>query len=91
LNTGSGSLTEYAISFDRSITLLDADGRTGDTGTGSRPIDMALSTTERYIYALNGGNHTISAFRVHANGKLTRLAAVAVVNLPVRTNGLAAR
>jgi 6-phosphogluconolactonase len=90
-NTGSGSVSGYAISFDGSITLLDADGRTGDTGAESRPIDMALSADGRYLYTLNGGNHSISVFRVQANGKLIRIAATAVMDLPEGTNGLAAR
>jgi 6-phosphogluconolactonase (cycloisomerase 2 family) len=90
-NTGSGSISGYSISFDGTISLLDADGRTGVTGDGTAPLDMALSVNGQYLYTLNGGNETISAFRVDGKGGLTLIAADAIVGLPDRSNGLAAR
>ena len=44
-NTGSNSISGYAIGRDGSLTLLDADGRTAVTGAG--PIDAALSRESR--------------------------------------------
>jgi 6-phosphogluconolactonase len=88
-NTGSGSISGYAIDVDGRIVLLDADGRTASTGDGSAPIDMALSDGGRFLYSLNSGTNTIGAFRVNADGSLTRLPFVS--GLPVSANGLAAR
>ena len=34
-NTGSGSISGYAVSADGGLTLLDADGHTGRNGPGS--------------------------------------------------------
>ena len=90
-NAGSGSISGYAIARDGSISLLDPDGRTGDTGDGSGPIDMALSRNSRYLYTLNGGNNTITGFRVKFDGALVPLASATVDSLPSAANGLAAR
>jgi 6-phosphogluconolactonase len=88
-NTGSGSISGYAIDFDGTIELLDADGRTGLTGDGSAPVDLALTDSGRFLYSLNSGTSTIGAFRVHSDGSLTRLPFVG--GLPSGANGLAAR
>ena len=89
-NAGSGSISGFHISYDGSITLLDDDGRTGVTGDGSGPLDMAFSSNGRYLYSLNGGNNTISAFRVANNGRLFPIDIDAAV-VPAGANGLAAR
>jgi 6-phosphogluconolactonase len=88
-NTGSGSISGYAIDFDGTIELLDADGRTAVTGDGSAPIDLALTDSGRFLYSLNSGTNTIGAFRVHSDGSLTRLPFTG--GLPSGANGLAAR
>jgi 6-phosphogluconolactonase (cycloisomerase 2 family) len=87
-NTGSGSISRYSIGSDGSLTLLDADGRTGVTGDGSSPIDMSLSVNSRYLYTLNTGTHTISAFEVESDGSLTPIPGVG--GLPGPSVGLAA-
>ena len=87
-NAGSGSLAGYAIGRDGRLSLLDPDGRSGVTGDGSTPVDMAFANNSRYLYTLNAGADTISAFSVDADGALH---ALSTVNLPDGTNGLAAR
>lgn len=87
-NGGSASVSAYRIQRDGSITLRDADGRAGDTGAGSAPIDAALSQDSRYLYALSPRNGAIAAFRVEANGALVALAGAS--GLPASANGLAA-
>jgi 6-phosphogluconolactonase len=88
-NAGSGSISGYRIAFDGTITLLDLDGRTGVTGDGSGPIDMAISDNGRYLYTLNGGNGTIAAFRIGSDGSLDPLPGAS--GIPATANGLAAR
>ena len=88
-NTGSGSISGYRVDFDGAIALLNDDGRTGDTGSGSAPIDVVITDSGRYLYNLNSGTHTIGAFRIQSDGSLTRLPFVG--GLPAGTNGLAAR
>lgn len=89
-NAGTGSISGYLVGQDGSLELLDADGRTGVTGAGSAPIDMALSGNSGFLYALNSGNGTISAFAVSLkDGSLKSIAGVG--SLPGSANGLAAR
>ena len=88
-NTGSGSISGYGIAADGSLTLLNADGRTADTGAGSAPTDMALSNNSRFLFALGSGSHQISGFRVGGDGSLTPAGALG--GLPVGAVGLAAR
>jgi 6-phosphogluconolactonase (cycloisomerase 2 family) len=88
-NAGSGSVSGYRIAFDGTITLLDANGVTGNTGSGSVPLDMALSNNGRHLFTLNSGNNTIGAFRVHADGSLSHLPGAS--GIPAGANGLAAR
>lgn len=87
-NTGSGSISGYAVR-QGGLSLLDPDGRTGITGAGTAPIDLALSRNSRFLYALNSGNQTIAGFSVGADGSLTAIGAVS--GLPASANGLAAR
>jgi hypothetical protein len=77
------------VAQDGSLSLLDADGRTGVTGDGSNPIDLGLSKNSKFLYALTNGTHGISAFAVHADGSLAPLAGI--TGLPVGAVGLAAR
>lgn len=88
-NTGSGSISGYAIDFDGTIELLDADGRTAVTGARSAPVDLALTDSGRFLYSLNSGTNTIGAFRVQSDGSLARLPFTG--GLPAGANGLAAR
>jgi 6-phosphogluconolactonase len=90
-NAGSGSVSGYKINFDGAVTLLTPSGRTGVTGPGSAPIDMTLSNDGRYLYTLNSGNGTISAFKVDGKGGLGTVDMTAVTGLPPTANGLAAR
>jgi 6-phosphogluconolactonase (cycloisomerase 2 family) len=85
-NTGSASVTGYAIDRDGRLTLLDADGRTGETG--QTPIDAALSSHSQYLYVLNAGSDTVSAFAVERDGSLTALGEIPVAATSV---GIAAR
>lgn len=87
-NAGSGTVSAYHINQNGMLHLRDADGRTGDTGVGSVPLDMALTRDSRYLYTLNSGTASISAFRVAHDGALTALPGGS--SLPAGTNGLAA-
>ena len=88
-NTGSGSISGYAIEDDGALTLLNADGRTADTGAGSAPIDLALSEDGRFLIVLNSGTHSIGALRILRNGQLQPV--ITIGGLPASANGLAAR
>jgi 6-phosphogluconolactonase (cycloisomerase 2 family) len=88
-NAGSGSISGFRVDPHGNLELLDLDGRTGVTGDGSHPIDMALSNNGRFLYSLNSGNGTISAFRVEADGSLQSLGNLSGIS--TAASGLAAR
>lgn len=87
-NTGSGTVTGYAVGRDGRLTILDADGVTGVTGAGSAPADAAFSVNDRFLYTRNGGNGTVSAFAVGSDGSLSPIAGAS--GLPAGAVGLAA-
>jgi len=85
-NTGSASVTGYRVD-QASLTILNPDGKTGNTGTTT--IDVALSRNSQFLYALTADSHGISAFSVRQNdGSLTPASGAS--GLPVGTVGLAA-
>lgn len=88
-NFGSGSISGYRIDAEGRIERLDADGRTGVTGEGSGPIDLAIPGSGRYLYSLNGGARSIGVFRVARDGSLVALPFFE--GLPSGLNGLASR
>ncbi len=87
-NTGSSSVSGFQVSPNGSLELLDADGRTGETGPGSRPIDAIISSDGQTLYVLNGGTDTVTAFRIAADGSLTNLGDVSI---PAGSVGITAR
>jgi 6-phosphogluconolactonase len=86
-NTGSGTISAYAVDHDGAIALLAADA--GSTGTGSAPVDLALSRESRFLYALDSGTHAISGFRVSGDGALVPLGD-GPTGLPAGATGLVA-
>jgi 6-phosphogluconolactonase len=88
-NTASGSLSGFKVNHDGSLELLDPDGRTGVTGDGSGPIDMALSNNSKFLYALNGAEGSISAFEVASGGALSDIDKY--MGLPANAAGMAAK
>lgn len=88
-NAGSSSISGYRAAPNASITLLNADGATASTGSGSVPIDLARSSDGRFLYALSGGSNTISAYRILGNGGLEPVETE--TGIPAGAYGLAAR
>ena len=86
-NTASGTITGFALNRGGVLQILNANGITGTAGAG--PIDLALSRGSRFLYSLNGGDNTISAFQVGDDGALTPITGFA--GLPAGANGLLAR
>jgi 6-phosphogluconolactonase (cycloisomerase 2 family) len=87
-NTPDDSLSSYSIDFRGHLQLVDADGRTGEPGAGTNPLDMDLSDDGRFLYTLDIASETISVFRVGPDGSLTLLGAGPGV---LGANGLVAR
>ena len=85
-NTGSGNLSSYTTSHG-DLDVLEAIA--GVTGTGSSPIDAAVSNNSKFLYVLNSGNETISVFSVASDGGLGSLQTV--TGLPDGATGMATK
>jgi 6-phosphogluconolactonase len=88
-NTASGSISSYKVATNGTLTLVGTDGRAAETGTGSRPLDMATSRDDGFLYVVEGGTSTIGIARIERNGALTVLPDVA--GLPSTAVGIAAQ
>ncbi|MBA2263567.1 MAG: beta-propeller fold lactonase family protein [Chloroflexi bacterium] len=87
-NTGSVTVSGYAIGSDGSLTLLDPDGVTAVTGAGSSPIDADVSHNSRFLFVLNAGTDSIAGFGINGgDGSLTSVGET--FGLPASSVGLA--
>ena len=86
-NTGSGTLSSYAVGARGTLTLLNAAA--GVTGSGTVPLDSAITSNSKFLYVLDDGTGQVSGFRVESDGSLTALATVG--SLPSGSQGIAAR
>jgi 6-phosphogluconolactonase (cycloisomerase 2 family) len=86
-NTASGTITGVSLEHDGALSALDDGGATASTGEGSKPADLALTHSGRFLYVRNG-NATIAGFRVGPAGALS--AAASVSGLPAHTAGIVA-
>jgi 6-phosphogluconolactonase len=86
-DTGSATVTGYAVDADGELSRLQADGSSAATGAG--PIDAAISRTGRFLFTLNSGAHTITGFRIGDEGELSPVSVAG--GIPAGANGLAAR
>lgn len=86
-NTGSGTVSGFAITSSGHLNLLDVDGVTGVTGPGSAPIDAGTSKHGDYLFVLGAGTHAISAFAIGKDGSLAPTPGVG--GLPASGVGLA--
>ncbi len=85
-NTGSGTISAYAISSMGNLTLTTQNGVSATTGQS--PTDLALSPGNRYLFVINLKSRSIGAYEVGSGGTLTQ--AGGVKQLPASALGLAA-
>lgn len=87
-NAGSDTISVVPVRVreDRLTGILPPQG--GWVSTGQKPIALAASRNDRFLYSLNIGDGSISAFRRVADGGLTALQQE--YGLPPSATGLAA-
>ena len=69
-NTGSSTITAFAVARNGGLKLLNANGVAAGTGSGSSPIDVAASGDGKTLFALSGNVGTISSYRINDDGSL---------------------
>ena len=87
-NAGGGTISGFSVDRAGRLTLLDADGANANLGTGSHPLDEAVTSDGRYLYNLTDGLHLITGLRIGASGGLTPVSTAG--DLPAGTVGIAA-
>ncbi len=88
-NTGSGNVSGYRVGFNGALRLLNVDGQTANTGSGSTPLDAAISNDARFLYVLTPGTTNIQGFAISLDGSLNPLSQVP--GIPSSASGLIAR
>jgi 6-phosphogluconolactonase (cycloisomerase 2 family) len=86
-NAGSGNISGITVGPTGDLGLVTPGGVTGVTG--GKPLDLALSSGDGYLYALNAGTQGINAFRVESDGSLEAITGTS--GLPASVTGLLAR
>ena len=86
-NTGTANISSYLVARGGSLSLLSAVA--ASTGTGTAPIDMALSNDSHFLYIRDGLKGILEGFQVQSDGSLTPVASVP--GIPAGAQGLAAR
>jgi 6-phosphogluconolactonase (cycloisomerase 2 family) len=89
-NAGSGTISGYSIGAHGSMSLINASGVSGSTGSGSTPLDLDLSRGDRYLYVLESGAGRIGAFAVGADGGLSPLVGIGGLAANKGLQGIAA-
>ncbi len=72
-NTGSGTLTGYAMNAAGALSILTPSGITGDLGAAARPLDFDFDPNGRFLFVLDSAADRIETFFRQQNGGLLRL------------------
>src|SRR6266851_1646592 len=87
-NAGSSSVTGFRIGANGELTILTANGRTGETRPGSGPLDSAFSNDGRFLYVFasigTSSRAGVIGFSVGSDGSLSPITDVAA---PATANG----
>jgi len=86
-NTGSGTLSSYTVGGGGMLTLLNATAAT--TGSGTVPLDSAITSNGALLYVLDEGAGALSGFHIESDGSLVSVASAS--GLPTSSQGIAAR
>jgi 6-phosphogluconolactonase (cycloisomerase 2 family) len=70
VNTASGTVSEYTIGFDGSLTLIGSTTVSSAGGVGA--TDATVSADGRDLYVNESAAHTVASFSIN-NGQLTEL------------------
>lgn len=87
-DAASDVISGYSNSLDGSIALLNPTGVTAHTGSGTKPLDMAISHNGRYFYVLKEVSSGIGAYTIGTDGSLAEVPGI--IGLPAGLAGLVA-
>ncbi len=84
-NAHGGTISSFAIGRGGDLTL--AHSVAADTGAGSAPLDLQVTSDGGFLYVLESGAHAVGGFRIGAGGMLVAIPGAPTV--PAGTSGIA--
>lgn len=90
INTGSGSVSPYAINFDGTLEPFFSRNPDREIATGDAPRDAVLTQNNQFLYVLNNGAGEIDGFRVRRSGNINSQG-IHPVSVPGSVTGIIAR
>ena len=84
-NAHGGTISSFSVASNGSIAL--AASVAANTGAGSTPLDLQVSSNGRFLYVNEAGAHVIGGYRIGAGGTLVALSGGPV--LPAGASGIA--
>jgi 6-phosphogluconolactonase (cycloisomerase 2 family) len=86
-NTATATVSSYES--DQSGVLHLIEGAAASTGAGTFPIDLSLSSNDRFLYVLENGSHAVSGWAIAKDGSLIPIGRFGT--LPSGAQGIAAK
>ena len=90
-NTGSGTISAFSSTYNGSLSPVTPDGIVANTGSGTLPLDAAISRNGQFFYSLTTGVGQIAMFKVNSNGSLTSIGTIDGYSAVSGFQGIAAR
>jgi 6-phosphogluconolactonase (cycloisomerase 2 family) len=84
-NAHGGTISSFAVHSNGSIAL--AHSVAANTGAGSTPLDLQVSSDGRFLYVNEAGAHVIGGYQIDAGGTLVAVPGAPV--LPAGASGIA--
>jgi 6-phosphogluconolactonase len=84
-NAHGGTISSFEVDSNGSIAL--AHSVAANTGAGSAPLDLQVSSNGRYLYVNESGAHVVGGYSIAAGGTLVALSGAPV--LPAGASGIA--
>ncbi|HYK10853.1 MAG TPA: beta-propeller fold lactonase family protein [Gemmatimonadales bacterium] len=86
-NTGSSTISGFAIAANGSLSLLNANGKTFILPNHSDPLDEVISDDNNYLYVLEGTYGGVVGLRIGSDGSLAQV--TAILGTPSTSYGMA--
>ena len=84
-NAHGGTISSFSVGHDGSLSLTLSVA--ANTGAGSTPLDLGVSSDGRFLYVVEAGAHALGGYAIGAGGTLSAVAGAPT--LPAGTSGIA--
>ncbi len=84
-NAHGGTISSFAVGHDGTIGLSHSVA--ADTGAGSTPLDLGVTSDGRYLYVVEAGTHAFGGYAIGTGGTLTAVPGAPAI--PAGTSGIA--